>query len=75
VSIEERIFDRDVVAMRSSSSPPLIWYGGLGCWRARFVEQGLDGVGTIAAGRGGKSWLPDGVTVAEIIRVTLEENT
>jgi transposase len=42
-------------------------------WRARFAEQGVDGVGMIAAGRGRKSWLPDGVTVAEIIRVTLEE--
>src|SRR5271165_307196 len=41
-------------------------------WRARFVEKGVAGVGVIAEGRGRKSWLPDG-TVAEIVRVTLEE--
>jgi transposase len=42
-------------------------------WRARFVEAGVDGVGVIASGRGRKSWLPDGVTVAEVVRVTREE--
>jgi transposase len=42
-------------------------------WRARFIETGVAGVGVIAAGRGRKSWLPEGVTVAEIVRVTREE--
>ena len=42
-------------------------------WRGRYIEQGLAGVGTIAAGRGRKSWLPEGVTVAEIVRVTRED--
>lgn len=41
-------------------------------WRGRFEEKGIDGVGVIAKGRGRKSWLPDG-TVAEVVRVTLEE--
>jgi len=43
-------------------------------WRARFAEAGVGGVGTIAPGRGRKSWLPDGVTVAEVVRVTREES-
>lgn len=29
-------------------------------WRHRFAEQGVDGVGRIAPGRGRKSWLPEG---------------
>ncbi len=41
-------------------------------WRARFVEQGVDGVGKIAKGRGRKSPLTEG-TVAEIVRVTCQE--
>jgi transposase len=41
-------------------------------WRRRFEQEGLDGVGRIAAGRGRKSWLPEG-TVAEVVRVTREE--
>jgi len=41
-------------------------------WRRRFVEAGVAGVGVIAKGRGRKSWLPEG-TVAEVVRVTLEE--
>jgi transposase len=41
-------------------------------WRRRFQEQGLEGVGVIAPGRGRKSWLEAG-TVAEVVRVTLEE--
>lgn len=41
-------------------------------WRARFAEEGVAGVGEIAAGRGRKSWLPEG-TVAEVVRVTREE--
>lgn len=41
-------------------------------WRARFCEKGVAGVGTIAKGRGRRSWLPEG-TVAEIVRVTLKE--
>src|SRR6188472_3002498 len=42
-------------------------------WRARFGTDGLDGVGAIAPGRGRRSWLPVGVTVAEIVRVTRED--
>src|SRR5436853_5695737 len=41
-------------------------------WRRRFEAEGVDGVGRIAAGRGRKSWLPPG-TVAEVVRVTLQE--
>jgi len=41
-------------------------------WRKRFAEKGVAGVGVIAKGRGRKAWLPDG-TVAEVVRVTLEE--
>ena len=41
-------------------------------WRARFVERGVEGVGTIAKGRGRKPWLPEG-TVAEVVRVTIHE--
>jgi transposase len=41
-------------------------------WRRRFVEKGVEGVGRIAKGRGRKSWLPEG-TVAEVVRLTLEE--
>ena len=41
-------------------------------WRRRFESEGVDGVGRIAPGRGRKSWLPEG-TVAEVVRVTLED--
>lgn len=41
-------------------------------WRARFAAEGVEGVGVIAPGRGRKSWLGEG-TVAEVVRVTLEE--
>ncbi len=41
-------------------------------WRRRFEQEGIDGVGRVAAGRGRKSWLPEG-TVAEVVRVTREE--
>ncbi len=39
-------------------------------WRRRFVEQGVDGVGRIAPGRGRKSWLPEG-TVEAVVHDTL----
>ena len=39
-------------------------------WRCRFVEQGVEGVGRIAPGRGRKSWLPSG-TVAAVVHDTL----
>jgi len=39
-------------------------------WRRRFGEQGVEGVGRIAAGRGRKSWLPEG-TVAAVVHDTL----
>jgi transposase len=41
-------------------------------WRRRFDAEGVSGVGRIAKGRGRRSWLPAG-TVAEVVRVTLEE--
>jgi transposase len=41
-------------------------------WRARFVEEGVSGVGKIRKGRGRKSWLAEG-TVEEVVRLTLEE--
>jgi transposase len=41
-------------------------------WRRRFESEGVAGVGRIAEGRGRRSWLPAG-TVAEVVRVTLEE--
>jgi transposase-like protein len=40
-------------------------------WRRRFPSAGVSGVGTIAKGRGRRSWLPDG-TVAAIVKATLE---
>jgi transposase len=39
-------------------------------WRRRFAAEGVDGVGRIAAGRGRKSWLPEG-TVAKVVADTL----
>jgi len=42
-------------------------------WRARFESHGVEGVGKIAAGRGRKSWLPEG-TVSEVVRVTMHES-
>jgi transposase len=35
-------------------------------WRRRFAEEGVDGVGAIASGRGRKSWLADGVVAAVV---------
>ena len=35
-------------------------------WRRRFVEQGVEGVGRIASGRGRPSWLPEGTVVAVV---------
>jgi len=39
-------------------------------WRRRFVNDGIEGVGRIAPGRGRRSWLPDG-TVAAVVADTL----
>ena len=39
-------------------------------WRAKFKDGGVTAVGTIAAGRGRKSSLPEG-TVAEVVRITM----
>ena len=41
-------------------------------WRRRFLEQGVDGVGRVAPGRGRKSWLPEG-TVEAVVHDTLHE--
>jgi len=38
-------------------------------WRRRFAEHGVEGVGTIAQGRGRKSWLAEG-TVAAVVADT-----
>src|SRR5487761_2690438 len=42
-------------------------------WRARFSSEGTEFVGTIAKGRGRRSWLAEG-TVAEIVRMTMFES-
>src|SRR6476659_8373020 len=39
-------------------------------WRSRFAEKGVGGVGTIAKGRGRKSWLPAD-TVQRVVELTL----
>jgi hypothetical protein len=39
-------------------------------WRRRFTEQGVEGVGRIAPGRGRKPWLPPG-TVEAVVHDTL----
>jgi transposase len=39
-------------------------------WRNRFAEKGIGGVGTIAKGRGRKSWLPAD-TVQRVVELTL----
>lgn len=39
-------------------------------WRRRFVEQGVEGVGQIAPGRGRRPWLPPG-TVEAVVHDTL----
>ena len=38
-------------------------------WRRRFEDEGPDGIGRVAAGRGRKPWLAPGM-VAEIVRLT-----
>jgi transposase len=40
--------------------------------RRRFEQEGVDGVGKIAKGRGRKSWLPEG-TVSKVLYLTLAE--
>ena len=39
-------------------------------WRRRFEEDGVDGSGVVAPGRGRTSWLPDG-TVAAVVELTM----
>ena len=41
-------------------------------WRQRFEEEGIDGVGRVAPGRGRKPPLPEG-TVAEVVALTMNE--
>jgi transposase len=41
-------------------------------WRTRFADQGVDGVGVIAKGRGRKPSIPAG-TVEEVVRLTQQE--
>ncbi|MFH2071556.1 MAG: IS630 family transposase [Actinomycetota bacterium] len=56
------------IARRSHATPDTVRR-----WRVRFAGQGVAGVGVIAPGRGRRSWLAEG-TVAEVVRVTLEES-
>jgi len=53
------------IARRCSTTPDTVRR-----WRRRFVEEGVAGVGRIAAGRGRKSWLPAG-TVPAVVHDTL----
>ena len=53
------------IARRCSTTPDTVRR-----WRKRFAEQGVDGVGRIASGRGRKSWLPAG-TVEAVVADTL----
>lgn len=53
------------IARRCESNPDSVRR-----WRRRFAEEGVAGVGRIAAGRGRRSWLPDG-TVAAVVHDTL----
>ncbi len=39
-------------------------------WRNRFADKGIDGVGTVAKGRGRKAWLPAD-TVQRVVELTL----
>jgi transposase len=39
-------------------------------WRARFTDEGVEGIDKIAPGRGRKSWLPEG-TVAAVVHDTM----
>ena len=41
-------------------------------WRQRFEDQGIEGIGKVAPGRGRKPSLPEG-TVAEIVAITMNE--
>ena len=41
-------------------------------WRQRFEDEGLEGVGKVAPGRGRKPSLPEG-TVAEVVAITMNE--
>ena len=53
------------IARRCSTTPDTVRR-----WRRRFEEQGVEGVGRIAPGRGRRSWLADG-TVAAVVHDTL----
>lgn len=41
-------------------------------WRQRFEDEGIEGIGRVAPGRGRKPSLPEG-TVAEVVRITMHE--
>ena len=41
-------------------------------WRQRFIEEGSEGMGKVAPGRGRKPSLPEG-TVAEVVAITMNE--
>lgn len=63
----------DGVSIRATAAELGTWPKTVMRWRDRFVAGGVEAVGVIAAGRGRRSWLPEG-TVAEVVRVTLEES-
>src|SRR5512144_436343 len=43
--------------------------GTVRAWRKRFAEKGVEGVGTVAKGRGRKPWLPPD-TVERVLELT-----
>jgi len=55
------------IAMRVHVNP-----NSVRMWRGRFEEDGIDGVGRVAPGRGRKPSLPEG-TVAEVVALTMNE--
>lgn len=62
----------DGVSIRATARESGTWPKTVMRWRDRFLAGGVEAVGVIGDGRGRRSWLPEG-TVAEVVRVTLEE--
>ena len=60
------------VSIRATARELETWPKTVMRWRDRFLAGGVEALGVIAEGRGRRSWLPAG-TVAEVVRVTLEE--
>ncbi|MCH7667598.1 MAG: IS630 family transposase [Acidobacteria bacterium] len=62
----------DGVSIRATARELGTWPKTVMRWRDKFKDGGVESVGTIAHGRGRKSWLAEG-TVAEVVRVTQRE--